>query len=754
MRPPSEPPPSPRPEWTRESAVLRLPGVTSLDDLSPEWAWGGATGAGARVAVIDSGIEAHHPDLGGCVDVEGGVVVALNDDGEPEVMPGPHDDLFGHGTACAGIIHEVAPEATITSVRVLGTRNSGMATVFLTGLAWAVEQGFDVINLSLGTGKRDWALPFYELCDQAYFRGALVVTAANNLARPSFPSLFASVTSVACNLSKEPFHFHFNPEPPTEFLAPGIDVEVSWRGGGRQTATGNSFAAPAPGRRRGADQVEAPGAAPLPDEDGAVGHRVERAHRGDPCGSPDGRADGGRAETGQPGHGSAPLGEPRAMTLDRDRIIRALPSYEIGDEIGRGAWGIVVVARHRQLGRSVAVKELPAAFASDPGVRRRFHSEARLLAALDHPHIVPIYDYVEDEGLCLLVMELLAGGTVWSRFTTEGVSAATACSIVVAACSALHHAHGSGVLHRDIKPENLLFSGSETLKVSDFGIAKVVGGAASMGTRTGEVLGTPAYMAPEQALGHDLTPATDVYALGTVLYELLSGRLPFSDDGNAIALLYRHVHEDPKPLAELRPDLPPALVDVTMRAIARDPADRYATAEEFGVAVAEAATGAWGAGWVRSGGVNVIATGRIGERLSGPGPSGERISTPPRGRTRSTRVVETVADAAEQHEPAAELAEVAAPDDLVPLNEIVPADPPGTVREPAPATVASATAEPAPPTVAATSPAVPPPPAPAQPPRGTTLRQHNPPQPARVDRDRGRTRGRRRRDRGRVHRLA
>ena len=225
--------------------MLRLGGgLTTLDDITPEWAWGGSTGRGIRVAVIDSGIEADHPDLDDCVDRDGSVVVALNDEGEPEVTVERHDDLFGHGTACAGIIHRLAPDARITSVRVLGAGLSGKATVFLTGLAWAIEQGFDVINLSLGTGKRDWALPFYELCDKAYFKGSLLVTAANNMARPSYPSLYASVTSVACNLSKDPFHFHYNPDPPTEFLAPGIDVEVSWRGGTRQSGTGNSYAAP------------------------------------------------------------------------------------------------------------------------------------------------------------------------------------------------------------------------------------------------------------------------------------------------------------------------------------------------------------------------------------------------------------------------------------------------------------------------------------------------------------------------------
>jgi subtilisin len=224
--------------------VLRLPGALSLEDLSPDWAWGGSSGEGVRVAVVDSGIDAAHPDLDGRVDIEAGVDVALDEAGDLVVVPGPHDDTFGHGTACAGIIHGLAPEASITSVRVLGPGLVGKANAFLAGLGWAVEQGFDNINLSLGTSRRDWAHAFYEVCDRAYFQGSFVVTAANNVARPSFPSLYASVASVACNLSKDPFRFHYNPEPPTEFLAPGIDIEVSWRGGGRVAGTGNSYAAP------------------------------------------------------------------------------------------------------------------------------------------------------------------------------------------------------------------------------------------------------------------------------------------------------------------------------------------------------------------------------------------------------------------------------------------------------------------------------------------------------------------------------
>jgi len=240
----TEPALPPRPAYTRESIVLRLPRAVSFGELDPEWAWGGSTGAGVRVAVVDSGVEADHPALEGSVDADAGVAITVDDDGNPVEVPGAHRDDFGHGTACAGIIHSIAPAARITSVKVLGSGLTGKAAGFLRGLGWAVEQGFDIINLSLGTTRRDWALPFYEVCDEAYFRGSLVVTAANNVTRASFPSLYASVVSVACNLATDPMRFHFNPEPPTEFLARGIDVDLAWRDGGRMRGTGNSYAAP------------------------------------------------------------------------------------------------------------------------------------------------------------------------------------------------------------------------------------------------------------------------------------------------------------------------------------------------------------------------------------------------------------------------------------------------------------------------------------------------------------------------------
>ena len=224
--------------------MLRLPSAITLDDLTHEWVFGNADGTGVRVAVIDSGIDADHPSLQGSVDADAAVAFTVDAGGEVVADHAPHGDSFGHGTACAGIIHSLAPAARITSVKVLGAGLSGKAAAFLGGLEWAVEQGFDVVNLSLGSRTREHALGFHELCDRAYFGNTLVVTAANNMNSVSYPSLFASVLSVACNLSSDPFRYHVNPEPPTEFLARGIDVPVLWAHHGTTVSTGNSYAAP------------------------------------------------------------------------------------------------------------------------------------------------------------------------------------------------------------------------------------------------------------------------------------------------------------------------------------------------------------------------------------------------------------------------------------------------------------------------------------------------------------------------------
>jgi serine/threonine-protein kinase len=302
----------------------------------------------------------------------------------------------------------------------------------------------------------------------------------------------------------------------------------------------------------------------------------------------------------------------------REGLSEALPSYEIGDELGRGAMGEVYAARHTRLDRDVAVKQLPEGFARDEEVRDRFGDEARVLASLTHPHIVPVYDYVEEEGVCLLVMEALPGGTVWDRFTTDGLSMPTACAVALATCAGLAYAHEHRVLHRDIKPENLMFDAENTLKVTDFGIATVLGGDDSLATGDGEIIGTPAYMAPEQAEGGEIGPAADVYAVGTMLYELLSGRLPFDESGDPVELLRARTEQAPLPLAEVAPGVPAPLVEVTMRAIAPRPEDRYAGPEELGVAVVGAADAAWGPSWKDHAELRLLTGGAFADAARAP----------------------------------------------------------------------------------------------------------------------------------------
>lgn len=233
-----------RPAYSTQFTPDRLESLTPLhpvEDISWEWAWGGSTGKGVKVAVVDSGIDAYHPAIGGRVRGQ----VSIVERGEDLIHDtGPHADLFGHGTACAGIILTQAPECELYSVRVLGPTLTGRGQVFAAGLRWAIDNGMDVCNLSLGTTKRDFYATFHELSDQAYFRNIMLVTAANNMPVPSFPSMYASVFSVASHDEQDPRRFYYNPHPPVEFGAPGIDVPVAWKDGGTIKATGNSFAAP------------------------------------------------------------------------------------------------------------------------------------------------------------------------------------------------------------------------------------------------------------------------------------------------------------------------------------------------------------------------------------------------------------------------------------------------------------------------------------------------------------------------------
>lgn len=234
-----------KPAWSWQFEDEKLQEVSPIalpTRLTRDWAWGDSTGKGVRVAIIDSGIDSSHPDVGA---IQGGAALEYDDDAEDvRIVEGPHEDLFGHGTACAAIIRKVAPQASLYSIRVLGEKLSGKGIVFAAALRWAIEQRMHVVNLSLSTKKREYFDVFHELADDAYFHHMMLVAAVNNVPAPSYPSQYASVFSVASHGERDPYRFYYNPSPPVEFGGPGIDLQVAWLNGATIEATGNSFAAP------------------------------------------------------------------------------------------------------------------------------------------------------------------------------------------------------------------------------------------------------------------------------------------------------------------------------------------------------------------------------------------------------------------------------------------------------------------------------------------------------------------------------
>jgi subtilisin family serine protease len=232
------------PAWADAFATGRRLGLERAAPFAAverSWAFGAGDGAGVTVAVIDSGVERTHPAIGGAV-VESVRTELRGDDAE--VVPDDGTDAVGHGTACAGIIHALAPKATLVSIRVLGPDNRGKGMAFAAGLDWAIRRGASVVNLSLSSRSEALYGTFHDLADRAYFANCLLVCAANNVAVASYPSLFAAVVSVAAHDVRDPDTWFYNPHPPVEFGAYGLDIDVAWRDGGRIVATGNSFAAP------------------------------------------------------------------------------------------------------------------------------------------------------------------------------------------------------------------------------------------------------------------------------------------------------------------------------------------------------------------------------------------------------------------------------------------------------------------------------------------------------------------------------
>ena len=290
-----------------------------------------------------------------------------------------------------------------------------------------------------------------------------------------------------------------------------------------------------------------------------------------------------------------------------DDVANALPAYEVGGELGRGAYGRVLQGRHRQLGRVVAIKQLDAALADDATYRAAFLREAQVVADLSHPHVVQVYDFVDHDGLLLLVMEYLDRGSLADAHRRGEMTAETACGAVMAACSGVQFVHERGVLHRDLKPENLMLDTQGTMKVTDFGLARADTDVRR--TRRGDLLGSPAYMAPEQAAGGEVGRPADVYTLGVSLYYLLSGAFPHDVEGGTMAVLQRRLTEPPRPLAAVAPDVPAPLAEVVMAALADDPEARPASAELLGQGLGAAAWEAWGPGWIDRSDVKVRAPG-------------------------------------------------------------------------------------------------------------------------------------------------
>src|SRR4051812_42653466 len=252
--------------------------------------------------------------------------------------------------------------------------------------------------------------------------------------------------------------------------------------------------------------------------------------------------------------------------------------YSIINRIGSGGMADVYCAQDLQLGRKVALKLLYRRFAEDEEFVERFKREASAAAGLQHPNVVGVYDRGEWDGTYYIAMEYLEGRSLKQVLQEEGpLPADRAIDIVIQILRAARFAHQRGIIHRDIKPHNVILDEEGRAKVTDFGIARA--GASDM-TETGSIMGTAQYLSPEQAQGHAVTVGSDLYSVGVILYELLTGSVPFEGE-TAVAVAFKQVSAEPRPPSELNSAIPPALDAIVMRALAKDPAQRFADADEF-----------------------------------------------------------------------------------------------------------------------------------------------------------------------------
>ena len=261
------------------------------------------------------------------------------------------------------------------------------------------------------------------------------------------------------------------------------------------------------------------------------------------------------------------------MLADRYRQVRRIAS---------GGMGTVYEGVDERLGRRVAIKFLKEEYAEDPQFVERFGREARAAASLDHPNIAQVFDTGQHGGRHFIVMEFLDGEDLGQMLREDcRLPADVAVSVTAQVCSALAAAHAAGVVHRDIKPGNVLVRADGRVKVTDFGIAQVQGQASLTGA--GLVLGTARYLSPEQACGQAVTPASDLYSAGVLLFQMLTGNLPFTGD-SPVAVALSHVREKVPSVHDFAPEVPPPLAEVVATATAKDPQNRYPDAAQMGAA--------------------------------------------------------------------------------------------------------------------------------------------------------------------------